>query len=1538
MGRRKFICTVSLLAVFISFHGQVNLQTGSATFSLPMFNWQDDKSRLNAIVALNYSSGNGLKVNDVASNVGQGWNLVAGGVITRMQVGEPDDQQAWDGSGNHANQDYTDQDITKYPAGYLYATEPPSKGCPDALRKYPIYKSMNQLYTQHNITAEDKQQDYFSFQFNGKAGMFVLEKSNANGYIGIPLGDTKMKISFQHDVTLRDQRQIRTTITSFTVQDVDGLIYKFTRHGLTKVLQAGFCDVNGVQLETQPNIENAKTYQQTAIDNNKLVNPWIISSWYLTEISDPLLTQRKITFTYENRNITAYAGADISYNNSNNKYIIVSYKKSITVSPFITNINYPDGHSVTFNYGANRSDFNGDKALSNVEIKYDFRFLSRYQLNTTYFLKNRYGTPVSEYQKSIARLCLKSVKKIGVDLKENSPPYIFDYYLGSNAADDFVPPPFYYKKDIWGCYNGNNSVDYKNNIIPGDLSLSQLNYDQLHGLCFLNQNTPDANSFLGLFLNPKAGYAKNGLLKQIVYPTGGSLTYSYSQNTGKLDGVNTVTTGGVNVSQTSTTDGGYSNGCSNPVVTHYNYVLADGVTSSLWGIEMPINHTFTTNNHYNPEWKSWRYSLRNWSLFGECYWHFIYPGILSQQQSISLSGFQSFMSAAAPYLSILSIVSTISDFATVIGGSTGFLAIVAVIIDIICGLITVGITCLSDNSKDTPNTVYYNLDLNSVSPLPAQFKRVEVVENTGTIGKTIQEFTSAEDPDGYAIWFPSPDMAFPARQRFAPWAYGLPRKTTVLDASGNKIKETENKYEYYFKVIDLTNQKFNMPGRAYTSLMSCKCAVVNAISQRSSDWSSSSFYNDPASYKTQYGVADANGTVTNLQDANMKVVEYGMYTGRAELTTTYDRVFKAGDPNQFVETITNYNYNYVNNYDVNLISTTQSNGDNTQKDITYSSDYSSGVLATLAQNNIISLPVSTTTYINKAGGGGLQVLSEKVTEYAQLSNGDIKPSRIFEQRFTQPIATLPNPSSYKINQVFNYDASGNLIGLKDEGGRSVQNIYDYNDKYIVAAVINSDPSLDKADYTSFETESAGGWEVTLNSGNPKVYDETISITGKRAFPLGQATLSHGINASKAYLLSFWATNASASVTGNATLKKSGPAIGGLSYYEYTIPAGSATVTLTGNVTIDELRLYPANARMRTTSYDPLIGKTAECDENNRITYYEYDNLARLRFIKDENRNIVKMYEYNNVSAAKQNGCPGVFYNNQISEVFTRGNCGAGYQGTEWTVAVAANAYTSTISQDDADAQAQLYLLKNGPTQAILNGSCKLIYYNTAQSQSNINFNCPVGTYGGAINYTVPAGRYSSLISQADADMKAAEDILANAQAYANDPVNAGACTVTNDPDWKYLDNAATNCQAINCVPHLFVLETDLSPNSPTYNQTRWKDQGTSDACGLEQICSFTVQPGFGLFTSSLSKSGNTVNFYIVLNSQNGSANWLSTNLVARINCVCIPSAGRTLNISSGGNIWQMVIDTAGYVTIRLISGSSPLGTNAFGLSGSYLIN
>ena len=1422
LSKRIALAGFLILLSFFKGHAQVSLQNGAAVFTLPMFNWQDDKSRLTSVVALSYNSGNGLKVNDVASNVGQGWNMVAGGVIARMQVGEPDDQPEYHTPNSNGEQD---DDLLKYPAGYLYASINPALGCPNSLIKYPIYKSKDQLYAPHNLEREDKQPDHFSFQFNGKAGMFILD--TVGGDHGIPIGDTKLKITFTRDPTMISQG-IRTTITSFSVQDVDGMIYKFSQHSLTRVLCQEFCDQDLTTPIAQPTFKSHNVYYrngfQVGYNNKVVVNPYIISSWYLSEIDDPL-TGRKVTFNYNYpRTINNYAGADVSWNQWHN-YILIDNRYSMTTVPAISSIVYPDQHTVTFNYaGSSRVDMNGDTALASVDIKYQGRYVSEYQLNTTYFLLNRYGTPTTPYQKSVARLCLKSVKKIGVDLKEDAPPYIFDYYTGSNNGDDFVPPPFFYAKDPWGFFNGNSSVGYDNSLVPLNYtSINLLDWNSLQGLCFVNATTANAYTdpvsgfpVFSVYLNPKPGYAQNGLLKQIVYPTGGSLTSSYAQNTGSLMGSTTVTNlGGVHVSQTSSADGGYSNGCANPVVTSYNYVMnGAGSASSLWGMEAPINMQ-VSGSHYAPEQKGFHC---NFTSGCGCYWHFMYPGILSVGEAISLSTLQNFMNSIAPVLTILSTIMDVLDVINVCLDDTPA-AIVAVILDAIAIIVTIGISCLHSYNKDGATPVYHNANLNDVSPLPAQFKRVEIIENPGTIGKTVQTFTSSDD---YALWLPGANTAFSAKQRFAPWAYGLPLLKTVYDATGNMIKQTQNAYNFTNaseQIWEYNNKQYGFVAKAF-----CKCLVDYSYSQRNTDWTQPSTYTYSA---VNY---------TTVSNSNMLVDIYNMYSGRTELASTHERTYRVGDATQYVETVTTYAYNNFN-YEVSTIYTTQSNGTQNTKNIYYTSDfYNNGLLTTLFNNNIVALPVATSVFEYNTAVQTTMILDEKVTEFAQIANGGIRPSRILEQRFNMPQAAFtpyPGPltanyANYKILQTFTYDGNSNLAGIKDEGGRSVTSIYDYNDKYITASVVNADPVVDKPVVTSFETAGFGGWSL---SGSGPSYSTTSFITGSRGFNMTGNTLSAPINTARPYILSFWSNNSSVTISAGATNTKYGPVYNGMHYFEFNIAQGTASVSVTGTCTLDELRLYPATAQVHSTTYDPLIGKTSECDENNRITYYSYDNLGRLQFVKDESMNIVKMYEYNNVSAAKQTGCPATYYNHVLSETVTRPTCSAGYQPGSVTFTIPANRYTSTVSQFDADIQAEIDLLLNWPAYANANGACSLIYYNAAQSETDVTQSCQEGSVGGSVTYTVPANRYHSIISQADADQKALDELAANAQAYANSPAHS-VCTVSTTPDWTWLEGDSTYCSSVGGAlpPHQFVQETDLNPNSPTYHQRRWMDAGPQDYC------------------------------------------------------------------------------------------------------------
>ncbi len=1384
----SFGLVISLLLAKYPTYGQVNLQTGSAIFSLPLFDWKDHKSSLNAMIALNYNSGNGLKTNEVASNMGQGWSLIAGGMITRMQVGEPDDQK--ERSGNL-------EDINKYPNGYLYASAPAYQGAPTAVTKYPLYPHRNQLYKPHNSVTEDRQLDYFTFQFNGKSGMFVLNAPSAptydgpSGDVGIPLGDTKLKITFQRDETLLNQG-IRTTITSFIIQDVDGLLYKFSNKSLSKVLDVSYCDRSLSYVQTQPNFKEGKIYYQSSFETR---NEWIIDGWFLSEVRDPF-TSRVVTFSYGSPRMSAnYAGADFSYNESS-KYAIITHKKSVIQCPELSQIIFPDGHSAQFTYAKDRVDLPGMRALTSIDIKYTFEFktrtISRYLLNTSYFILNRYGTPVTAFQKSVARLCLRSIKKIGVDLKEDSPPYQFDYYTGSDLPDDIVPPPYSYKKDIWGFYNGDNSVDYNYSLL--NTSISTLDYDDVRGLCFLRYNQGGT-----LLLNPKHGYAKNGLLKQIIYPTGGTLSYEYDQNWGTLNNV-LQRVGGVHVSVTSATDGTGANGCANPIRTIYNYVLDQtGTSSSLWGIENPRNQ-LTITNYYNPEKKTYT------GL--SCSFKYKYPGILSMQQAINLTTAQQLLQVFSVVAGIVSTATTILDVVQFIAAGTG---VGALIIDAITTVINIAITCLHDYSKLVTTNIYYNYDLNGASPLPVQFKRVEVSESSGNNGKTVYEFTSEAQ---YPVWFPR-NEALSAKQRFASWAYGLPLKTTVYNANGKKVRQTENEYDttYAKRLIKFNDKSFAGIAGIKSQLVSCKYLVIKSTSQRVTDYSAM----DPGSFLT-------GSTSDLLVDFN------GYYTGRVNLKTTYERSFDENDETRFVQTITRYSYNELANYEVNTITAEQSNGDLIKKTFTYSSDdYTGGsAIYALQANNVIALPVTTTT-ANQAG-----LLYENRIEYVQLGSGVVMTGRLLERRYNTP-GQSTTPSFMEVRK-FVYDSDGNLVTVKDEGARVVSNVYDNDGKYVTAAVVNADFSpvngvpVDKCAYTSFETKSLGGWTVTGTLSPPSL----VSISGNQAFLLSTANSlsASSLNVSKVYKLTFWSSG-TVSVSSGAILKTTGPTLKGLTYYEYELPLGAAQVTLTGASTIDELRLYPKTARMQTMTYDPLIGKTSECDENNRIVYYEYDNLGRMRMIRDEKGNIVKMYEYNNVS--KQVGCPTIYYSHYTKEVFSRNNCVPGNVGGDVEYTITAGKYTSAISQEDADAQVQNELLTQAQAFANANGSCTKVYTNALQSKTVTSESCGPGFVGGQVTYSVPAGRYVSTISQANADQQASTEIDANIYTYANSPEHR-VCTPVTTPQWSWESNTY-ECRIVSGQNHMFILEVDINPSSSSYNSPRWTDVGPSTECSNCASCS-----------------------------------------------------------------------------------------------------
>ncbi|HVI46521.1 MAG TPA: hypothetical protein VM802_16715 [Chitinophaga sp.] len=72
---------------------------------------------------------------------------------------------------------------------------------------------------------------------------------------------------------------------------------------------------------------------------------------------------------------------------------------------------------------------------------------------------------------------------------------------------------------------------------------------------------------------------------------------------------------------------------------------------------------------------------------------------------------------------------------------------------------------------------------------------------------------------------------------------------------------------------------------------------------------------------------------------------------------------------------------------------------------------------------------------------------------------------------------------------------------------------------------------------------------------------------------------------------------------------------------------SDNMILNEPVPIDNIRIFPEGSQMTTYTHIPLIGITSVCDFNDNTQYYEYDEMLRLKLIRDLKGNILKQMGY-----------------------------------------------------------------------------------------------------------------------------------------------------------------------------------------------------------------------------------------------------------------------------------------------------------------------
>jgi hypothetical protein len=198
-------------------------------------------------------------------------------------------------------------------------------------------------------------------------------------------------------------------------------------------------------------------------------------------------------------------------------------------------------------------------------------------------------------------------------------------------------------------------------------------------------------------------------------------------------------------------------------------------------------------------------------------------------------------------------------------------------------------------------------------------------------------------------------------------------------------------------------------------------------------------------------------------------------------------------------------------------------------------------------------------------------------------------------------------------------SAGNPLQVTAHDGIPNAYIWDYLNQQPIAKVINA--TVDQVAYTSFEADGNGGWIIAS-----PLRDLSSAISGRGCYNLEKGSCQKvGLSTATTYTLSYWSKGGEYSVSGSVA-HVTGKTINGWTYHEHKVTSVNVAA-VTGDGLIDELRLYPANAQMTTYTYQPLLGVTSQCDINNRIAYYEYDALGRLKDMKDQDGNVIKTVDY-----------------------------------------------------------------------------------------------------------------------------------------------------------------------------------------------------------------------------------------------------------------------------------------------------------------------
>lgn len=582
----------------------VSLYTGKVDVNLPLY--KIVSGNMSVPISLSYNTG-GIKVDDIASNVGLGWNLNASGSIIKI-IKDMDDQESKSGAISDYDFDYGSETCSFYTKkGYFKDYIEDTTGSVISCQDYTEWAE------------EDASPDVFMASGPGFSSKFILEKTTTNyniipidgsGVINTepitrgdsnvaPLGFYGNELGFPENDNLWNNNVFTIQkYLSFKLLNTNGIKYTFDKADLKESLSRndiytvlnrhrfyrrsiGAHHLTQMQdLATGLSIHfNYDSYQKTTVQHERSV------------VDDALtnhanINQSNIIFAHIPRFNNSYSTTQ-NQQDENLFKSTLNYTKH-TQAHRLEEIVYEQG-KVEFKYDLNRLDTYDEKALTQIIVRdHNNTIIKKFMFDYDYFISKENCN-----QPECKRLRLLKIRQIGNDNTS------IDLYTFSYNYTNPLPKVNSLQQDFLGYYNNNGVTTPIVNTSNFSTKTPILYYRKNQGKNAILPFSTHTNAQVipGDFsLTPNADYSLSGILKSIQYDTGAKLEFEYETHRFNFEG-NEYQAGGARIKQQTITDENQ-----NVRVINYSYKHDNGTSSGyinnlpVYGYPYAWNYQSTNNN------------------------------------------------------------------------------------------------------------------------------------------------------------------------------------------------------------------------------------------------------------------------------------------------------------------------------------------------------------------------------------------------------------------------------------------------------------------------------------------------------------------------------------------------------------------------------------------------------------------------------------------------------------------------------------------------------------------------------------------------------------------------------------------------------------------------------------------------------------------------------------------------------------------------------------------------------------------------------